>query len=710
MKQIGRILSLAVLASCHILPVQASPADNGDGDRFVRNLMKRMTLEEKIGQLSHPVIQVNSDIRALEEGVRAGKIGSFCVTKGGKLTPEERDRLQRIAVEETRLGIPLFFAFDVIHGYNTVFPIPLGLSATWNDSLVVEVSRVAAADARGNGIDMAYAPMVDISRDPRWGRISECFGEDVLLNARMGSAVVRGFQGNSLSDSTSVASCVKHYVGYGLSMGGRDKQYTEISERSLRETYLPPFEACVEAGAASVMSAFNDISGIPASANRFTLTDVLKGEWGFSGPVLSDWDSVVELMNHGIASDKEEAAEKAFLAGVDVEMKSDCYLSGLASLAGDGAVSRARIDDAVYRVLKLKYDLGLFTSPYSRRCGADEEYVSRLNRAVARESMVLLKNDGVLPLSPDRVRKISVTGPFASNQDLLGWWTGNGDQGKVVTVLEGMENISPDSTVIVPGTEARSRAPVTIVCLGEPGAAFGESNCLPDISLSRSQAELVKEIKRTGTKVVAVVFNGRPLVLGPVLEYADAVLLAWHPGYESGNAVAELLWGVESPSGKLTVTFPASSGHIPLFYSDRPSGRPSENKYKYEGVVKPAFPFGFGLSYTEFTYSGLQVVKNDDNSVDVSVTVTNTGGMDGKEVVQLYVRDEVASVTRPVKELKDYRKIFLEKGRSETVRFRLRPEQLAFWNADMEKVVEPGGFTVWAGPDSGTGLQGRFEL
>lgn len=661
MKQIGRILSLAVLASCHILPVQASPADNGDGDRFVRNLMKRMTLEEKIGQLSHPVIQVNSDIRALEEGIRAGKIGSFCVTKGGKLTPEERDRLQRIAVEETRLGIPLFFAFDVIHGYNTVFPIPLGLSATWNDSLVVEVSRVAAADARGNGIDMAYAPMVDISRDPRWGRISECFGEDVLLNARMGSA-------------------------------------------------LPPFEACVEAGAASVMSAFNDISGIPASANRFTLTDVLKGEWGFSGPVLSDWDSVVELMNHGIASDKEEAAEKAFLAGVDVEMKSDCYLFGLASLAGDGAVSRARIDDAVYRVLKLKYDLGLFTSPYSRRCGADEEYVSRLNRAVARESMVLLKNDGVLPLSPDRVRKISVTGPFASNQDLLGWWTGNGDQGKVVTVLEGMENISPDSTVIVPGTEARSRAPVTIVCLGEPGAAFGESNCLPDISLSRSQAELVKEIKRTGTKVVAVVFNGRPLILGPVLEYADAVLLAWHPGYESGNAVAELLWGVESPSGKLTVTFPASSGHIPLFYSDRPSGRPSENKYKYEGVVKPAFPFGFGLSYTEFTYSDLQVVKNDDNSVDVSVTVTNTGGMDGKEVVQLYVRDEVASVTRPVKELKDYRKIFLEKGRSETVRFRLRPEQLAFWNADMEKVVEPGGFTVWAGPDSGTGLQGRFEL
>lgn len=703
------ILSYAVLMLFAGFVSSAAASDNDSGNKFVRDLMKKMTLEEKIGQLEHPVIQDKTDFKELEEGVRSGRIGSFCVTKGGKLTLEERNRLQKIAVEESRLGIPLFFAFDVIHGYNTVFPTPLGMSATWNDALVEEASHYAAADASGSGIDMGYAPMVDVSRDPRWGRISECFGEDVLLNERMGSAVVRGFQGESLSDNTSIASCVKHYVGYGLSMGGRDKQYTEISERSLREIYLPPFQACVDAGAAAVMSAFNDISGIPASANRFTLTDVLKEEWGFDGTVVSDWDSVVELMNHGIASDKKEAAEKALVAGVDVEMKSDCYLSGLESSVEDRTVSLKRIDDAVYRVLKLKFDLGLFDSPYSARNDIDEGYVRELNRKVARESMVLLKNDGILPLSP-RTAKISVVGPFSENQDLLGWWTGNGNQKNVVTVVEGMKNISPSNTVIVQGTEARSKAPVTVVCVGEPGSTFGESNCLSDITLSRSQVELVREVKQTGTKVIVVVFNGRPLVLDPVLDYADAVLLAWHPGYEAGNAVAEILWGMESPSGKLTVTLPSASGHIPLFYSDRPSGRPSENKYKYEGKVKASFPFGFGLSYTEFEYSGLEVVKNSDNTVDVSVTVSNVGDADGKEIVQMYVRDEVASVTRPVKELKDYRKIFLKKGESEVVRFKLLPEQLAFWNVEMEKVVEPGGFKVWVGPDSAGGLEGRFEL
>ena len=611
----------------------------------------------------------------LDARITRGEVGSLVVAHGSALAPAERDRLQRIAVERSRLGIPVLFGFDVIHGYRTLFPIPLGIAASWNPELAEASARIAASEASACGIDLTFSPMVDIARDPRWGRISEGSGEDVLLNAVFGAALVRGYQGDDPSKQGRIGACVKHFVGYGAALGGRDYQFTELSERALRETYLPPFKACVDAGAVSVMSAFNDISGTPASANALTLDRILRKEWGFDGFVLSDWNAVTELQEHGIAADGAEAAVKALTAGVDMEMTSDLYLTTLEQSVREKRLPAALVDRAVRAVLRVKF------------------------RQLAAESMVLLKNDGVLPLSPD-LRSITVTGEWAVSRDLYGWWVGMGDGRDAVTVWDGIRSQAGGRTDVRLMSQSRSRrSDVAVVCVGENGYLFGENNNRSDIRLPYGQEQLIRELKEQGNKVVVVVFNGRPLDLSAVVPYADALLIAWHPGTEAGNAVADLLFGKRSPSGKLPVSFPKSVGQLPLFYSDRTSGRPGNDRYvSMDG--QPLFPFGYGLGYTTFEYSELRLSKSvaaPGEQVAAEITVTNTGGMKAKETVQLYLHDKAASFTRPARMLIDFRKVELAPGESRTVSFDVTPRQLAVLDAAFRPVVEEGEFEISAG-------------
>lgn len=701
-----------LLILLQLLSVSALAGVQNIQEQKIHNLLEKMTLEEKIGQLSQPVLREQDD--TLFSALRSGRVGSFCVINKEICTPEERNRLQRIAVEESRLGIPLIFGFDVIHGFTTIFPTALGTSASWDVAMAEKAAHVAATEARHYGMNLAFSPMVDVSRDPRWGRISECYGEDVLMNAQFGAAVVKGYAGDDLTKPDSIGACVKHFVGYGLSQGGRDKQFTELSRRSLLTTYLPPFEACIKAGAVSVMTGFNDQSGVPSTANHFTLTETLKNQWGFDGFVVSDWDAVVELMNHGISGSDKESAEKAILAGTDVEMRSDTYW-GLLESVREGRVAQSVIDESVARVLRIKFRLGLFDNPYIDVKKALAVQMTPEHRAVARqaaaESMVLLKNNGILPLKSSK-KQISVIGPFAQNTDVYGWWAGHGEPTNAVTAFDGLLANKPAGIQMIGGTRARAFSPITIVCVGESGNTFGESHNLTDITLPQSQVELIKEAKASGSKVVAVVFNGRPLVLTPIMEQADAVLLAWHPGTEAGNALADVLFGKINPSGKLSVTLPKATGQIPLYYSDRRSGRPRQNRY-LDMDAKPLFPFGFGLSYTTFDYANLRLSApgmTKDGSMEIAVDVTNSGKVDGKEVVQLYVHDQVAGVTRPIKELKDFSKIMIKSGETKTVRFTLTAEQLAFYNIECEKVVEPGMFDLWVGGSSEDHLHTEFQI
>jgi len=690
----------AIVCGLVVCSVVNAAEPDRETEQKIDRLIGQMTLQEKIGQLSQPVLGDCNDFSSIE----AGRVGSFCVGSSPKFTPEVRNRLQKAAVEDSRLGIPIIFGSDVIHGFKTIYPIALGLAASWDLEMAEKTAAMAATEARRYGRDMTFSPMVDVSRDPRWGRISECYGEDVLLNAAFGAATVRGYAGDDLTDPENIGSCVKHYVAYGLSQGGRDKQFTEVSRRSLLDTYLPPFKACVDAGAVSVMTAFNDQSGVPSTANRFTLTEVLRNRWGFDGFVLSDWDAVVELMNHGIAGTETEAAEKAILAGCDMEMKSFTYWN-LEESVKAGRVSEAVIDEAVRRVLRMKFRLGLFENPYvDAKKGYEVQLTPehrKLAREAAAESMVLLKNEkNALPLTGG---KVSVIGPWSYSHDMLGWWTGNGSHADVIPVMDGLRAQAPDGLTLMDGTEAKIWTyDTTVVCLGESGKRFGESNCLTDVGLDRSQVEMVKEAKKRSKKVVAVIFNGRPLVLTEIMEHADAVVLAWHPGVEAGNAVADVLFGAVNPCAKVTSSFPKSTGQIPLYYSDRISGRPREDCY-LDMDAKPLVPFGFGLSYTEFSYTNLTLsstVLSDDQPLQVSVDVTNTGKRDGKEIVQLYVHDKVAGVTRPQKELKGFDKIFLKKGETRTVRFTLHADDLAFYDLDCRCVVEPGEFDLWVGSSS----------
>ena len=699
-------------------------------DQRIDDLLSRMTLEEKVGQL----VQYSGFTEDRAAAIRAGRIGSLLNVTGA----ENTNRVQRIAVEESRLGIPLLFGLDVIHGYRTIFPIPLATASSWDPELVIAIEGIAAREARASGVHWTFAPMIDIARDPRWGRIAEGAGEDPYLGSVMAAARVRGFQGDNVAAPDRILACLKHYVAYGAAVAGRDYNSVDMSERSLREIYLPPYKAGVAAGAATLMSAFNLLNGVPTTANTFTINRVLRGELGFGGLIVSDWNSIGELIVHGYAADARDAGRLAFNATVDMDMMGGIYGGQLADLVQTNVIPVALLDASVRRVLRAKFSLGLFERPYvdpatEKAVMLRDDHVAAA-RDAARRSMVLLKNEGaLLPLSQD-VRSIALIGPLADNRgDPLGSWHAVGRPEDVVTVLAGIQRRvgtpitvthAPGSTVTGPERDGFARAveiargaDVAIVVVGEREFETGEAASRASLDLPGVQQQLIEAVHETGTPVVAVIMSGRPLAIPWLAEHVPAILQAWHPGTQGGNAVADVLWGDFNPSGKLAVSFPRSVGQVPVYYNRDVTGRPATaEKFtsKYLDLPNtPLFPFGHGLSYTTFGYGGLVLSADTvapDGTISVSATVTNTGTVAGAEVVQLYVRDLVASVVRPVKELKGFTRISLEPGARQTVRFTLGPRELGFYDQDMRWVVEPGAFNVWIGPSSEEGLEGSFVV
>lgn len=684
----------------------------------VDELLGRMSLAEKVGQLNQ--LQPHR-ITDLEERIRAGRVGSIF----GVLDPAAIERYQRLAREESRLGIPLLVGNDVIHGYRTVFPIPLAEACTWDPALVEQAASVAAAEARANGTDWIFAPMVDICREPRWGRVAEGSGEDPHLGSVMAAARVRGFQ-----SVAGIAACPKHYVAYGGVEAGRDYNSVDISERALRDVYLPPFKAAFDAGAETVMSAFNDIAGIPATINHFTLRTVLRDEWNWPGLVVSDYTAINELIEHGVAADLGDAARLSMLAGVDMDMQSEAYDQHLASLVLDGAVPIELVDEAVRRVLRLKLRLGLFERERIDLAAAERALLTESSRAlalrVAHQSVVLLKNeDDVLPISPSA--RIALVGELAdSGKDMLGCWSHTGRAEDVETILEGLSGrvgahltyVASDAAAAV--TAARS-ADVTVAVVGETADLSGEAHCRAHLGLPGQQQELVDALAESGKPLVVVLATGRPLAIPRLAEQTDALLLAWHPGIRAGSAVADVLFGDVNPSGRLAITFPRTEGQIPVYYAHKNTGRPAEGQGTLQFDVPfrstyldepnaPLFPFGYGLSYTRFEYTNLEVQFPGGDLVVACATVRNAGARSGAEVVQLYVRDVVGSVTRPVRELKAFERVSLEPGESRQVRFEVPVSQLGFTGLDMRYRVEPGEFRLWIGPDSSRGLEGSFRL
>jgi beta-glucosidase len=719
-----------------------------DIEKRVDGLMSQMTLEEKVGQLCQAT-DVND--RHLELA-RQGRLGSILNVVGPETAnpAQASNEAQRAAVEGSRFGIPLIFGRDVIHGYRTILPIPLGQAASFDPALVEEGAAVAAREASAAGIHWTFGPMVDIARDPRWGRIAEGGGEDPVLASRMGAAMVRGFQGSDPSHPERIAACAKHYAGYGAAEGGRDYNTTWIPENLLRDVYLPSFKACVEAGVATVMSAFNDLNGLPATANPFLLRQVLRDEWGFDGFVVSDWDSVQELIPQGVAANKTEATRLALAAGVDMEMVSTCYAESLRAMVESGAVPVAQLDEAVRRVLRTKLRLGLFDRPY-----VDESRVSILladsHREVARrlatESCVLLKNDGALPL-PSDIRSLACIGPLADAPvDQLGCWAFDGRAEDSVTPLTALKEALAGRCEVTyaagldhaRGSETKgfaearrlaAKADAVVLFLGEDAGLSGEAHCRAFLDLPGAQEQLVRAVAEVGKPVICVVMTGRPLALTGILDKANALLVAWHPGTMGGPAIADLLLGKASPSGKLPASFPRTVGQVPIYHShmntgrppspgmaDIPTGTPLDPTGFLSGYLDvapvPLFPFGYGLSYTRFAYSDLKLSRDSmpvDGKLTASVEVANTGPVAGEEVVQLYLRDLVGSLTRPVKELKDFARILLAPGESRTVSFTLNADQLAFHTLEGKRVVEPGAFHLMIGGNSRELLTAGFDV
>lgn len=734
------IICLSVCAVA-LIPVFGVPQQRGI-EAKIDALLQRMTLEEKLGQLQQLDGEANGAYRPEHvELIRKGLLGSTLNVRGATRTND----LQRIAIEQSRLKIPILFGFDVIHGYRTIFPVPLGEAASWDLALVERAAAVASAEASSAGVRWTFAPMVDIARDPRWGRIVEGAGEDPYLGAAMARARVLGFQGHDYSAPGKVVACAKHWVGYGAAEGGRDYNTTDMSEDRLREVYCPPFKAAVDAGVGTFMSAFNDLDGVPASANPFTLTKILREEWKFDGFVVSDYESIKELINHGVVADESEAARAALTAGVDVEMVSRLYGKYAPMLIRNGRLSQAVIDDAVRRVLRIKFRLGLFDRPYTDESREQATILGRANvetaREVAARSMVLLKNErSVLPIRRD-VRSIAVIGPLADDQeDMLGSWSGDGRKQDVVTLLEGIRRKVPPTThvnyakgcalvstsidgdaetlLMKEAARAAEESDVAILAVGESADMSGEAASRTSLDLPGRQLELVKAVVTTGKPVVIVLMNGRPLTINWIFDNTPAILETWFGGIQAGNAIADVLFGDVNPGGKLPVTFPRSVGQIPLYYGQKNTGRPPDpnNKYtsKYlDSPVTPLFPFGYGLSYTTFRLANLQLSSpsiRPDGRLTVSAEIENIGGRVGDEVVQMYIRDVVASVTRPLKELKGFERVTLKPGEKRRVQFTLAREQLGFYNRDMRFAVEPGEFKVFVGTSSVGGLEGSFRL
>jgi beta-glucosidase len=705
-------------------------------EQKINALLARMTLEEKLGQLQQLDGHADGNFRPEHlDLVRKGQLGSFLNVRGVKNT----NAVQRVAVEESRLKIPALFGFDVIHGYRTVFPIPLGQASSWDPRAIERAESIAAKEASAAGVRWTFAPMVDIARDPRWGRIAEGAGEDPFLGAAIARARVRGFQGADYSAPDKILACAKHWVAYGAAESGRDYNTTDMSETTLREVYFPPFKATVDAGVGTFMSAFNDLNGVPTSANPFTLTQVLRREWKFDGFVVSDYESVKELMNHGLAATEAEAARAGVNAGVDMEMVSRLYNKHGAQLIKEGKVSQATIDEAVRRVLRIKFRLGLFDNPYADEARERSDIMNAEHLAAAREiagrSMVLLRNEReTLPLAKS-LKAIAVIGPLADDQkNLIGSWTGDGKAEDTVTMLAGIKaKVSPQTKILyakgcdlacenadgfAEAVRVAKESNAAIIVVGESAEMSGEAASRSSLDLPGRQLDLIKAIHATGKPYVVVLMNGRPLTINWIAENSPAVLETWFAGTQAGNAISDVLFGDVNPGGKLPVTFPRNTGQIPIYYNYKNTGRPPDvnNKYtsKYLDVpVTPLFPFGFGLSYTQFQFTNLQLSTakiRADGRLSVSVEVENTGKRAGDEVVQLYVRDVAASRTRPVRELKGFERVTLNAGEKRRVTFTLTPEQLGFYNREMRFVVEPGEFKIFVGNSSVGGLEASFEV
>ncbi len=712
-------------------------------EQRIDELLARMTLEEKIGQMN----QLSYDAGAeLADDIEAGRVGSLL----NIVDPAAINALQRVAVEESRLGIPLVVGRDVIHGFRTIFPIPIGQAATFNPDLVQQGAAIAAREARSVGVHWTFAPMLDISRDQRWGRLAEGFGEDPVLGAAMGSAMVRGYQGESLAGPASIAACVKHFVAYGAAEGGRDYNSTNVPPHLMRNVYLVPFKAAIDAGAATLMTSFNENDGIPGTGNKALVRDMLRDEWGWDGMVVSDWASVTEMIAHGFAADAKEAAMRAANAGVDMEMVSGSYLQFLPALIEEGKVPQDYVDNSVRNILRLKFRLGLFENPYVDTDAPSPLYAPEhleAARETARQSAVLLKNDGVLPL--EGAKTVAVVGPMAdAPHDQLGTWIFDGRKEGTITPLNALRDLSGITVLHEPGVSysrdrstagiakavaAARRADVVVAFVGEEAILSGEAHSLADPGLKGAQKELVAALAGTGKPLVVVVMAGRPLTIGDELAAADAMLYCFHPGTMGGPAIADLLFGTVSPSGRLPMTFAREVGQIPLYYNHNNTGRPftgsetmiddipleaaqtslGNTSYYLDAGAEPLFPFGFGLSYTTFEYSELSLSSGEmasGGSLDVTFTLTNTGRREATEVAQFYIRDVSGSISRPVKELKDFRRVTLPAGGSARVTFTLTAEQLAFYGLDGTFGAEPGDFLLWVGPDSSSGLEASFTL
>ncbi|MBT8421505.1 MAG: glycoside hydrolase family 3 C-terminal domain-containing protein [Gammaproteobacteria bacterium] len=718
----------------------ATEQNEADIDERIAGLLGRMTLAEKIGQMSQINGAAGSIPEQLRDAIAAGRVGSII----NEVDPATVNELQRIALRESRLGIPLLIGRDVIHGFNTIFPIPLGQAATWNPGLVKDAAAIAAHEATACGINWALAPMLDIGRDPRWGRIAETFGEDPYLISVLGTAMTAGYQGDDLAQPGAIAACAKHYAGYGATEAGRDYNTTNIPENELRNVHLPPFEAAANAGIATFMAGFSDLNGIPCTGNGFLMNQVLRDEWAFDGFVVSDWESVTQLATHGFTADDRESAERAVNAGLDMEMASTSFIDQLELLIADGKVSEHTIDTAVSRILHIKFALGLFddTGAHARQQATESDALALAHQA-ARESIVLLKNDnGVLPLSAENIRSVAVIGPLAdAPQEQLGTWVFDGDPTLSQTPLQAIQQLADRGVEVhfaqgvattrshtedgfAAAVAAAAKADVAVLFIGEEAILSGEAHCRADITLPGNQAALVNAVAATSTPVVLVVMAGRPLVLENVLNKATAIFYAWHPGTMAGPAIADLLFGNESPSGKLPVTLPKAVGQVPIYYAQKNTGRPgipdspinidsiSEfGQFESAGFTSfhldtgctPRFGFGYGLSYTRFSYSDIQVSTHTvalGDTFEISADLTNEGDREADEIVQLYIRDLVGSVTRPVRELKGFRRVRLSPGERRRISFQLHTDDLAFYGADMQRRTETGAFRAWIGGNS----------
>ncbi|MCQ4093056.1 beta-glucosidase BglX [Erwinia persicina] len=729
-------------------------------DAFVTDLLKKMTLDEKIGQLRLISVGPDNPKSAIRDMIQQGQVGAIFNT----VTRHDIREMQDQVMQLSRLKIPLFFAYDVIHGQRTQFPIPLALASSWDTDAVAQVGRIAAYEAADDGLNMTWAPMVDVTREPRWGRGSEGFGEDTYLTSVMGRTMVQAMQGKSPADRYSVMTSVKHYAAYGAVEGGRDYNTVDMSPQRLFQDYLPPYKAALDAGSGGVMVALNSLNGVPASADSWLLKDVLRDDWGFKGITISDHGAIKELIKHGVASDPQDAVRIALKSGIDMSMSDEYYSKYLPGLVKSGQVSEKEIDDAARHVLNVKYDMGLFNDPYSHlgpasSDPADTNAENRLHRAeardVARKSMVLLKNRlETLPLKKSGT--VALIGPLADSQiDIMGSWSAAGVAAQSVTLLQGMKNATAGKATLLytkganvtddkgiqdfinlyekamtvdtrspqqmldEAVETAKKADVVVLAIGEARGMAHEASSRSDLTLPESQLKLIDAIKATGKPLVMVLMNARALTLTHETQQADAMLESWYSGTEGGNAIADVLFGDYNPSGKLPMSFPRSVGQIPIYYNHLNTGRPynfeNPNKYTshyFDEANGPLFPFGYGLSYTQFTLSPVKMSSATmprNGTVNASVTVTNSGKRDGATVVQLYLRDEVASISRPVKELKGFKRIMLKAGESRTVTFPIDVSALKFWNARMQQVAEPGKFSVMIGLDSARTVNAEFD-